>query len=86
MVVLKLLLLSIGEGGGVGKKVNCRERFSVLTSDSVELVLMKKMMKKCTPVKESPVLTHCHPRSLSLHDSIRPTTNQTKRGHAGESN
>ena len=33
-VVLKLMLISIGEGGGVGKKVNCRERFSVLISDS----------------------------------------------------
>ena len=35
-VVLKLMLISIGEGGGDGKKVNCSERFSVLTSDCVK--------------------------------------------------
>ena len=27
---------------------------------------------KCTAVKESSLLTHCHPRSLSPHDSIPP--------------
>ena len=36
VVVLKLMLISIGEGGGDGKKVNCSEKFSMLTSDFVK--------------------------------------------------
>ena len=34
--MLKLMLISIGEGGGDDQKVNCSERFSVLTSEFVK--------------------------------------------------
>ena len=34
--VVVVVLISIGEGSGDGKKVNCSERFSVLTSDCVK--------------------------------------------------
>ena len=36
VVMLKLMLISIGEGNEDGQKVNCSERFSVLTSDCVK--------------------------------------------------